>query len=243
VARLRAVGRPETGHPRGRPLKREKLNPSYLWRYLVQQAFQRRHPEAPVIVANAVVILDNWLRSTDRGVEWGSGRSTIWLARRVAHLMSVEHDPTWHARVKTELGSRGLADKVDYRLIEAPSDQMAEPSGHAYAGVADEIEDKTLDFALVDGQMRLRCLEKIHAKLKPGGLLVLDGANRYLPNRFEGGFTTIQYTRSEPLSDEWRRVERELRHWRAMNTSDGLWDTRMWVKPVSSSLDPGDSPA
>jgi SAM-dependent methyltransferase len=237
------VACPATENPRGRPLKREKLNPSYLWRYLVQQAFQRRHPDAPVIVANAVIILDNWLRRTDRGLEWGSGRSTIWLASRVAHLVAVEHDPTWHARVKSELAARGLADKVDYRLIEAPSDQMAEPWGHAYAGVADAIEDDSLDFVLVDGQMRLRCAENALAKLKPGGLLVLDGANRYLPNRFEGGFTTIQHTRSEPLSDEWRRLESQLRHWRAMNTSDGLWDTRMWVKPTSASLDSGHSPA
>ena len=70
-------------------------------------------------------------------------------------------------------------------------------------------------------------------QLKPGGLLVLDGANRYLSNRFEGGFTTIQHTRSEPLNDEWRRFANRLRDWRAMNTSDGLWDTRLWVKPGS----------
>ena len=93
------MARPETG-PRGRLLKPEKLNPFYLWRYAVQQAFQRQHPEAPVIVANAVIILDNWLRSTDHGLEWGSGRSTTWLAARVAHLVAVEHDPTWHTRVK-----------------------------------------------------------------------------------------------------------------------------------------------
>jgi hypothetical protein len=51
--------------------------------------------------------------------------------------------------------------------------------------------------------MRLRCVEKAPTKLKPGGLLLLDGANRYLPNRFEAGFTTIQHRRSEPLNEEW----------------------------------------
>ncbi len=213
-------------------MKREKLCPPYLWRYLVQQAFQRQHPEAPVIVANAVIILGNWLRPTDRGLEWGSGRSTTWLATRVAHLLAVEHDPAWHARVQGELESRELAAKVDYRLIEAPADQMAEPREHPYAGVADEIEDGTLDFILVDGQMRLRCAERALAKLKPGGLLVLDGANRYLPNRFEGGFTTIQHTRTEPLNQDWQSLLERLRDWRAMNTSDGLWDTRFWIKPA-----------
>lgn len=212
-------------------MKREKLYPPFLWRYLIQQAFQRRFPTAPVIVANAAFLLDSWLRPTDHGIEWGSGRSTTWLATRVAHLVVVEHDRAWHARVQRELGSRGLAAKVDYRLIEAPADQMAEPPQHAYAGVADEIANGTLDFALVDGQMRLRCVEKVLDKLKPGGLLVLDGANRYLPNRFEEGFTTIQHTRTEPLNQGWHRLLEQLRDWRAMNTSDGLWDTRFWIKP------------
>lgn len=212
-------------------MKLQKLYPPYLWRYLAQQSFHRQHPDTPVIVANAVMILDNWLRPTDRGLEWGSGRSTTWLATRAAHLVSVEHDPDWHARVRGYLEARGLTAKVDYRLIEAPADQMAEPCDHAYANVADEIEDGTLDFALVDGQMRLRCAQNALAKLKPGGLLVLDGANRYLPNRFGGRFTTIQHQRSEPLNQEWRDFANRLGDWRAMTTSDGLWDTRLWVKP------------
>ena len=197
---------PATADRRACAVKRAKLHPPYLWRYLVQQAFQRQHPQAPVIVANAVLILDTWLRPTDRGLEWGSGRSTIWLASRVAHLVSVEHTAVWHARVQGELEARGMTAKVDYRLVEAPDDQMAEPLAHPYAGVADEIEDGTLDFTLVDGQMRLRCAEKALAKLKPGGLLVLDGANRYLPNRFEGSFTTIQHCRTEPLSADWQQL-------------------------------------
>jgi predicted O-methyltransferase YrrM len=185
-----------------------------------------------VIVANAVIILDHWLRPTDRGLEWGSGRSTTWLATRVSHLVTVEHDPLWHARVRGQLEARGLAAKVDYRLIAASDDQMAEPLGHPYAGVADELEDGSLDFVLIDGQMRLRCAQRALAKLKAGGLLVLDGANRYLPNRLEGGFTTVQHRRSEPLNEDWREFGERLQNWRAMNTSDGLWNTRLWVKPA-----------
>ena len=212
-------------------MKGKKLYPPYLWRHLVQQAFHRQYPGTPLIVANAVMILHEWLRPTDRGLEWGSGRSTTWLAGRLAHLVSVEHDPAWHARVGAELVAKGVAGKVDYRLIVAPGGQMDEPAGHAYAAVADEFPDDSLDFILVDGQMRRRCAERALAKLKPGGLLVLDGANRYLPNRLEGGFTTIQYRRSEVLDQEWRALAERLAGWRAMNTSDGLWDTRLWVKP------------
>jgi hypothetical protein len=92
-------------------LKRGKLYPPFLWRYLVQQAFQRRYPTAPVIGAHAAILLDSWLRPTDRGLEWGSGRSTTWLAARVAHLVVVEHDCGWHTRIQRELTSRGLSPR------------------------------------------------------------------------------------------------------------------------------------
>ena len=212
-------------------MKREKLWPPYLWRYLVQQNFQRSHPDAPVMVANAVFILNAWLKPSDRGIEWGSGRSTAWLASRCAGLLTVEHDAAWHARTREQLSALGVADRVDYRLIPAEGDQMAEPPDHPYAMVADEFDDGSLDFAIADGQMRLRCAERAVAKLKPGGLLVVDGANRYLPNRVGDGFTTIQHIRQEPLNEEWRAFRDRLSGWRAMHTSDGLWDTRFWVKP------------
>lgn len=211
-----------------------RFHPPHLWRYLVQRAFQRAHPETPVFVANAVVLLNAWLRPTDWGFEWGSGQSTTWLAKRLAHLTSVEHDPAWHARVEAELATRHLTDKVDYRLVAAPGEQLAEPSGHDYAAVIEEVPDASLDFVLIDGQMRLRCIERAIEKVKPMGLLVLDGANRYLPNAFEGGFTTIDINRAEPLNAEWRAVLDRLAEWRWIHTTDGLWDTRMWVRPWRS---------
>ena len=212
-------------------MKLRKLDPPYLWRYLAQQAFHRAHPEAPLIVANAVILLDSWIRPADRGLEWGSGRSTGWLAARLDALITVEHDQLWYDRVGERLRRAGLAAKVDYRLVAAPAEQMAEPVDHPYAAVADEVADESLDLVLVDGQMRLRCMQKALAKLRPGGLLVLDGANRYVPNRFDGGFTTVQVRQDAPLSEEWRELLERLRGWRWMNMSDGLWDTRMWVKP------------
>jgi SAM-dependent methyltransferase len=211
-------------------MKLRKLDPPYLWRYLVQRHFHRAHPGTPLLVANAVMLLDNWLRPSDRGLEWGSGRSTGWLASRVAHLVAVEHDRRWYERVHRHLSQSDLVGKVDYRLVQAPADQMEEPRNHPYAGVADDLPDASLDLVLVDGQMRLRCLQKGLDKLKTGGLLVLDGANRYVPNHFERGFTTVQLHRSEPLNEEWREVLEGLRSWRWINTSDGLWDTRFWVK-------------
>ena len=133
-----------------------------------------------------------------------------------------------------DIAARGLAHKVDYRLIEADGHQLEEPHDHPYARVADGFADASLDFVVVDGQMRLRCIERAIDKVKPGGLVVLDGANRYLPNAFDDSHSTIMIYRDEPLDEDWRVVAERLRPWRAIHTSDGLWDTRFWVRPQST---------
>ncbi|MDH3669485.1 MAG: hypothetical protein OEN23_21420, partial [Paracoccaceae bacterium] len=118
-----------------------KLNevwpPSYFWRYLVHRQFQRSHPDTPVIVGNAIITLNSWLRPTDTGFEWGSGQSTTWLAARVDHLISIEHDAQWHQRIKTRLEERCLLNRVDYRFVEAPEGQMDEPRDSDYAHAID----------------------------------------------------------------------------------------------------------
>lgn len=205
--------------------------PSYLWRYLVHRHFQRTHPDTPVMVANAIITLNSWLRPTDVGFEWGSGQSTSWLASRVGQLTSVEHDPQWHSLVSSRLEKLGLQDKVNYQLVEADGGQMNEPELSPYAHAIDTVADHSLDFAIVDGQMRLRCMQRVMPKLKPTGLLVLDGANRYVPNPLEAGHTTVRIHRSQPLNEEWAEVLNQLADWRAIHTTDMLWDTRMWVKP------------
>ena len=111
------------------------------------------------MVANAVLSLNALWKPTDRGLEWGSGRSTAWLAERVAHVVTVEHDPGWHTVVQIDLLREGVASKLDYRLIEAHGHQLDEPEQHPYAQVANEIKDKSLDFVVVDRQMRLRCIQ------------------------------------------------------------------------------------
>lgn len=67
--------------------------PRYLRDRFGVMLFQRRHPDAPGLSPEAVSLLSTLLEPTHAGLEWGSGRSTIWFARRVAELVSVEHDP------------------------------------------------------------------------------------------------------------------------------------------------------
>lgn len=143
----------------------------------------------PWMVYGAIDWLRRHLRPAMRVLEWGSGGSTLFLAARVAELTSVEHDPAWHALVAAALRERGAAN-ARYRLVPPAADPDAPPdyrstdprypgmSFAAYAAAADALPDGSLDLAVVDGRARNGCVAHALPKLGPGGLLLLDNADR-----------------------------------------------------------------
>ena len=208
------------------------LRPRYFFRRLHDVYFQWKYPDCPWLSPAAILLLDNWLKKTDSGFEWGSGRSTLWLARRVGQLVSVEDNPEWYAKVRENLTRQGLTN-VNYRLFECGElNEQSEPENHPYADAIGEYPDGHFDFIFVDGNLRLPCMRKALAKLKVGGLLALDNANRYFPNPFLKGFSTVHQPCAIPFSPGWASLLERLNSWRWINTTNGIWDTRFWVKPL-----------
>lgn len=212
-------------------MKISSFRPRYLVRRLAQMRFRHVQPDAPWLTSAAVLFLDSYLKPTDVGIEWGSGRSTIWFAKRVSHLTSIEDSEVWYRRVKTALETEHLLAKVNYRFVPCELHEQDEPLHHPYASVAAGLPDCSLDFALVDGNIRATCMKQALPKLKPGGLLILDNANRYVPNLQLGRFATVHEPRSEPRTPLWAEIIASLKNWRWINLSDGIWDTRLWIKP------------
>jgi hypothetical protein len=211
------------------------FRPAYFFKRLGQMRFEKSYPDVPWLAESAVLLLDSYLKPTDVGFEWGSGRSTLWLAQRVAHLHSVEDNSRWYRAIEKELRNAQLIPKITYQFIPCEWTEVDEPSGHPYADAANAFPDNSLDFALVDGNIRASCMQVMAAKLKPGGLLILDNANRFLPNRYLDSHTTVHECRSEPRSAAWARVMENLKDWRWMSTTNGIWDTRFWIKPLNTS--------
>ena len=114
-----------------------------------------KHPDHPWLTQQANAILSSWLRKTDVGLEWGSGRSTIWFAKRVAHLTSVEHDPIWYEKVKKELANANITNTKVYCYKTPLKDEEIE--NNLYVKIADNFPDNSLDFVLVDGIFRSEC--------------------------------------------------------------------------------------
>jgi len=213
---------------RSRPVRH--LTPRYVYNRARQVAYERAHPGDPWLTPAAIRLLGPMLRRTDHGAEFGSGRSTAWFARRVAALTSVEHDERWHDVVSAGLKAGGIGN-VDYIL--APEDQPAERGGDsAYARVALSFPDASLDFALIDGHYRDYSARFILAKVKPGGMLIIDNANWSLPCRSKS--PNSRNPALGPATPTWAEVAEELSSWRPIWTSSGVWDTAIFIKSADA---------
>jgi predicted O-methyltransferase YrrM len=186
------------------------LKPACLLRRVAQARFARRHPDAPDLSPSAVLLLDAFLKPGDVGLEWGSGRSTLWLARRVMQLYSIEDESHCFLAIKKRLAARGLAHKVVQRFVPCELTELDELESHPYANAALSLPDDALALVLVAGKIRLSCLTAVLPKLAPGGLLALHQANRFLPNRYDGAFTTVHEPRTEPRSIAWADTGRAV---------------------------------
>ncbi|MGQ9682039.1 MAG: hypothetical protein ACUVX9_05855 [Anaerolineae bacterium] len=169
------------------------------------------------------------IRPTHVGIEWGSGRSTVWLAKRAARLISVEHSSEWHARVQAWLTKEALLN-VDYRLCPvSPGRSSYRAEEVAYVGVVTALPDESLDFALIDGRFRARCALAALRKLCPGGMLIVDNANHYLPSASRAPRSIA--IDGVPPNKEWALFRRRVARWRCLWTSNGVFDTAIWFKP------------
>ncbi|MBD2484159.1 glycosyltransferase family 92 protein [Planktothrix sp. FACHB-1365] len=99
-------------------------------------------------------------------LEFGSGGSTIWLSSYDVELISIEHDQSWFYALQSKLEEQTISN---VRLVfrEKP-----------YFRIADEFPDHHFDLILVDGRDRNDCIQASLKKVKNGGLLVLDDAQR-----------------------------------------------------------------
>jgi len=154
----------------------------------------------PWYTRGAINILETILQPNFEAFEFGSGASTIWIAQRVKFLTTVEHDPIWYDRVKKALEVTGLKEKVELRK---------EILGSSYENAINSCLDSSLDAVFIDGRERIACIQNSIPKLKSGGVLCLDNADR---GRYGPGVA---------LMEGWDNVI-------ASNTG---WKTGIWTKP------------
>lgn len=120
-------------------------------------------PRQPWIPFEAASAINQVALSTWRVWEIGSGYSTLWLADRVAHVVSIEAQKTWYDALNFRIDKEGISN-VDLRF-EWEGNRMA-----SFAGIS----DGTLDLLFIDGGPRGDCLVNGFSKVRSGGYIYLD---------------------------------------------------------------------
>jgi len=203
----------------------------WTFRYLFNRfklfLFERKNPNFPWLTKTAIKFLNDFLKPSDTGVEFGSGRSTLWLASRVKHITSIEHYEGWYHKVKDSLLSSKI-ENVTLIFIDREKGFEEEQQNSKYAKALDNFADNSLDFVLVDGIFRSSCAYKAIDKVRPGGIIIVDNVERYIVMET---FSPEAIKNHNEMSATWVAFQHKIKDWRMFHTSNGVTDTTFFFKP------------
>lgn len=164
--------------------------------------------DVPWWTYTAIDAVDEYLAAKEgaRVLEYGSGASTVWLAKKARSVVSIEHDPSWCQTLKDQFANPGLLHlKERVTILLRPPDSSvagderyrsgrASGSLRSYVHAVEEFE-KTFDLIVIDGRCRCESLSVALPYLAPGGLIVFDNSNRsrYQPTLRDSGLTVRRF--------------------------------------------------
>jgi predicted O-methyltransferase YrrM len=138
--------------------------PSSLWSVCLFKLFGYRQ-KRPWLGYRAVNRLDEIIKPDWSILEFGSGMSSLFFARRCRRLVTVESDSEWYERMQGFFAEQGFGN-VDYRLRGADD----------YTAHAD-LPERSFDLVVVDGLVRDRCALTALEKVKSGGYVFFDNSD------------------------------------------------------------------
>jgi hypothetical protein len=113
--------------------------------------------------------IDNRLKSTHYLFEYGSGNSTLYYAKKVKFVATVEHDQNWFLKFKHSIPNNVL---FHYEPLEVGGKYCD------YANIISHIIKKKFDIIVIDGRDRINCIKKCISALSEAGVIILDDSER-----------------------------------------------------------------
>lgn len=167
----------------GRVLGNLILHPQYISRCINHNLLNGRTPldlELPWFSYAAIDFLESFLEPHMAVCEYGSGGSTVFFARRVKSVFSIEDNAEWFKLVSQRLKEKELSN-VSMQLH--PFD-FKNPVGFEHSSYLHAIPDQRFDVIVVDGseewtRIRPICFAKAEARVKTGGIIIVDDSWRY----------------------------------------------------------------
>lgn len=151
----------------------------------------------PWMTFQAVAFLDKKVKPSDAIFEYGGGGSTMFFLKKGASVKTVENDSSWYDLLvkniqATNFGDRWagylkipetatterIGDFADPDSYMSSSDQFKNFVFTSYVKTIDLFNDSSFDFVVIDGRARPSCIMHSANKVKKGGYLVLDNADR-----------------------------------------------------------------
>ena len=197
------------------------ITPGYIYNRAQLAITTTLNPSDPWITNDAIRYLSQMIRPDDIGVEFGSGRSTIWLAKKLKHLTSIENDSNWYSKVKNMIADMGIEKKIKY---------IKQENGIDYYNTCDLFEENSIDFCLIDGIVRDQCALRMIPKMKSCSLLVIDNIERFISNTHSKSPESIGADVNS-MTENWREFRLIVDDWRRYWTTNGVTDTCIWIKP------------
>lgn len=206
------------------------ITPRYIVDRLSEMYYQKKNPTLPWLTKTANAILDTYLKKSDVGVEFGSGRSTIWMAQKISFLTSVEHSADWYHTVRNTLEEKEIKN-VEYIHHDCVEEDAAGGFDSAYVRTLDKFGPSSLDFIFIDGIYRAACAIGAIDKLAAGGLLLLDNVNIYLPS--DSISPNSRSMLQGAINRPWKDFQERIKNWRYIWTTSGVTDTAFYFKPYA----------
>lgn len=196
----------------------------YVYNRTKNYFFEKNNKDLPWLTPDSIRLLNDLIKKSDIGLEYGSGRSTAWLAKRCKFLTSYEDDKKWYVKVRLQLDKVGIKN-TDYFFKES----LTKPAEKTdYVSTIHSFKNESLDFILIDGKHRGLLAQEAIKKIKLGGLLIVDNIERSLPHKTWSPHSI--YGKPEKLTKTWSEFERQIRTWRKIMTSNGVTDTAIFIK-------------
>lgn len=177
------------------PDKTIALRDFFLWSRSVLPRRTKNYFDTPWINYRAIQWLDDYLQPNMKVFEWGSGGSTIFYAKRVEEVISIEHNQEWHNVVNTQIINSHLRNvkllykppqtynaisnltEAEIKLYKSTAKGFENKFFYTYIQAISEFPDKYFDMIMVDGRARLGCLAFARQKIKTGGSILLDNSD------------------------------------------------------------------
>ncbi len=124
----------------------------------------------------AILWMDAHVENDDSVFEFGAGYSTLWFAKRVKSVVSVEHDPHWIEKLSSYISSN--VELIVKHALRDEAGSLEGATSSDYARVISAYPDESFDIIVIDGMERVSCAATSAGKVKEDGIIVFDNSDR-----------------------------------------------------------------